>query len=132
MFKDAKAYHTTVTATVVFDIQSRLVKHACFIDFREAYDLVLRDLLLQCVADMGVRDNFLSCLASMYWSTPMVVKNGPDRGPSVDSSIGVKQGDPLSPLLFGLFIDRVEAWLQERAPQWGAPHGRAASRPAIC
>ena len=98
--------------------------YACFVDFRKAYDLVRRDLLLQCLADMGVRGNALSCLVSMYWSTPMIVKNGRDRGPSVDSSIGVKQGDPLSPLLFGLFIDRVEAWLQEHAPQCGvALHG---------
>lgn len=93
--------------------------YACFVDFRKAYDLVRRDLLLRCLADMGVRGNALSCLVSMYWSTPMVVKNGRDRGPSVDSSIGVKQGDPLSPLLFGLFIDRVEAWLREHAPECG-------------
>ena len=122
-FRDGKCTnnHVFVLKHLVDRCRGSERLYACFIDFRKAYDLVRRDLLLQCVADMGVRDNFLSCLASMYWSTPMVVKNGPDRGPSVDSSIGVKQGDPLSPLLFGLFIDRVEAWLQERAPQCGVP-----------
>jgi len=32
------------------------------------------------------------------------------------------QVDPLSPLLFGLFIDRVERWLQDRAGDCGVPY----------
>jgi hypothetical protein len=31
----------------------------------------------------------------------------------------MKQGDPLSPLLFGIFIDRLEAFLATRAPEPG-------------
>jgi hypothetical protein len=32
----------------------------------------------------------------------------------------VKQGDPLSPLLFGLFIDDFETWVKQRLPRAGA------------
>ena len=35
------------------------------------------------------------------------------------SSVGVKQGDPLSPLLFGLFIDRFQDFLEKRLKQAG-------------
>ena len=35
----------------------------------------------------------------------------------------VKRGDPLSPLLFGLFIGRLEGWLKERLPDCGVQLG---------
>jgi len=46
----------------------------------------------------------------------MTVKNGRELGPTFNSTRGVKQGDPLSPLLFGLFIDGLEGWLKQRLP----------------
>lgn len=97
--------------------------YACFVDFRKAYDLVHRDLLLKCLVDLGVEGKMLRALASMYWHAPMTVKNGDRLGPTFVSTRGVKQGDPLSPLLFGLFIDRVEKWLAERLPQVGVQLG---------
>lgn len=65
----------------------------------------------------------LGALASMYWEAPMTVKNGRELGPTFISTRGVKQGDPLSPLLFGLFIDRLEGWLKQRLPDCGVQLG---------
>lgn len=96
----------------------------CFVDFRKAYDLVRRDLLMKCLADIGLRGEILTAIVSMYWNAPMRPKLGPVAGPAFDSTRGVKQGDPLSPLLFGIFIDRIERWLAERAPSCGADLGQ--------
>jgi len=54
----------------------------------------------------------------------VTVKSGTLLGPTFDSTRGVKQGDPLSPLLFGLFIDRVEQWLRDRVPDAGVSIGQ--------
>jgi hypothetical protein len=97
--------------------------YSCFVDFKKANDLVRRDLLLECLRDLGVSGRMLGALASMYWHAPMTVKCGTSLGATFDSSRGVKQGDPLSPLLFGLFIDRVEQWLRDRVPECGVTLG---------
>jgi len=65
--------------------------------------------------DLGVRGNLPGVVASMYWQAPVTVKNGDRLGPSFHTIRGAKQGDSLSPLPFGLFIDRVEWWLHDRA-----------------
>ena len=52
----------------------------------------------------------------------MCIRVGGQLGPPFKSCAGVKQGDPLSPLLFGLFIDRFHDFLMTR--QW--------ERPGIC
>jgi hypothetical protein len=102
--------------------KSRLEKQhlfACFVDFRKAYDLVRRDLLMRCLFDIGVRDNMLQAIVSMYWNAPMITKAVCSVGQPFDSTRGVKQGDPLSPLLFGIFFDRIERWLEERCGECG-------------
>lgn len=86
----------------------------CFVDFRKAYDSVRRDLLLKRLAELGVHGSMLRTLASMYWSAPLVPKLGDKLGQSIDSTCGVKQGDPLSPLLFGLFIDELEGFMKDQ------------------
>ena len=50
-------------------------------------------------------------------------KAGTALGPEIPSQCGVKQGNPLSLLLFGLFIDELEQWLRERLPRAGVRLG---------
>ena len=89
----------------------------CFVDFKKAYDRVRRDHLLTRLADLGIHGNMMAAIAQMYWSVPLTPKLGKEVGSSIDSTCGVKQGDPLSPLLFGLFIDELEGWMQSQLGQ---------------
>ena len=95
----------------------------CFVDFRKAYDMVRRDLLVKCLAELGVHGCMLQAIVQMYWDAPLVPRIGTMLGPEIGSQCGVKQGDPLSPLLFGLFIDELEQWLRERLPGAGVQLG---------
>jgi hypothetical protein len=55
----------------------------------------------------------------MYTDVSLRVRLGGQQGDTFPSTRGVKQGDPLFPLLFGLFIDRLERFLEARAPTLG-------------
>jgi hypothetical protein len=92
----------------------------CFVDFEKTYDGVPRDALMRYLAEVEVGGRMLQTLVGMYWRVRARPKQGAALGEAFDSTCGVRQGDPLSPLLFGIYIDRVEAFLAERAPQVGA------------
>ena len=91
--------------------------YAAFIDFRKAYDSVPRELLWKCLHKMGIHGCMLETLQQIYSNIKLQVKVDQDLGPDFESNIGVKQGDPLSPLLFGLYIDRFATFLKDRIPE---------------
>eukprot|EP00775_Hariotina_reticulata_P000499 gene499-biopygen1079 len=97
--------------------------YVCFVDFRKAYDLIRRDLLMERLAAIGVSGNMLHAILQMYWHAPMQPKLRNQVASPFDSTRGVKQGDPLSPLLFGLFIDQLEHWLAVHVPAAGVQLG---------
>ena len=79
---------------------------ACFLDFAKAYDSLPRHLLWHIMHCIGVPARFLSAVQSMYKDINCRVNIGGALGPRFASCQGVKQGCPLSPTLFGIFIDR--------------------------
>jgi hypothetical protein len=93
------------------------------VDLNKAYDKVRRDLMIQRLAGLGVHGHMLQAIVEIYWYVPLRPKLSGAYGPSTDSTCGVKQGDPLSPLIFGLFIGEFETWLRERLPTAGAQMG---------
>ena len=79
-----------------------------------------RDLLWDCLGRLGITDPLLSVLRSMYSNVRLQVRMHGSLGTSFPSVVGVKQGDPLSPLLFGLLIDRMELFFRSKLPDVGA------------
>ena len=84
---------------------------ACFVDFSKAFDTVPRDRLWTRLENIGIRGNILDTIKSMYSNVLCQVATPEGLTNSFPSTLGVKQGCPLSPLLFGLYIDPLEAKL---------------------
>ena len=78
---------------------------AAFIDFQKAYDTVDRDLLLDRLKALGINGLFIKNIAAMYQKTMYSIKLSKGYLTPIDSNLGLKQGCPLSPMLFNLYID---------------------------
>jgi hypothetical protein len=114
------------TLDATFTLNHIIDKHAstspvyvAFIDFKKAYDWVDRQLLWRCLESLGMHGECLSTLKCMYEKVRLQVRLNGALGSAFDSETGVKQGDPLSPLLFGLFIDKIESFLRDKYPTAG-------------
>ena len=93
--------------------------YCAFVDFSKAYDRVDRALLWRVLEGMGLHGQALTTLQQMYEGVQLRVRLGGDLSEPFPSTVGVRQGCPLSPLLFGLVIDRLEQFLAERCPNSG-------------
>ena len=95
----------------VQDNQGRLF--TCFIDFRKAFVTVWHDGLFFKLQQLGVNGNFLLTLKDIYRKTQCAVKIGDKLTQFFPCKQGVRQGDPLSPILFNIFINDIFKKLHE-------------------
>ena len=94
--------------------------YCCFVDLAKAYDSVPRDLLWQRLHDVGVRGRMLHAIKGLYEvGVDMHIKTANGTLDPVHTSVGVKQGCPLSPTLFGLYIDGLQHHVAADCPGVG-------------
>jgi hypothetical protein len=112
-----KDFRTTDNVLILRTLteQARFPKkklYTCFMDFKKAFDTVPRDLLWQVLEGLGISGQILECLRSMYRQDQACLHHLEEGlTPTFFCHIEVKQGCPLSSLLFGLFIDGLEKLL---------------------
>ena len=84
--------------------------YACFIDFRKAFDYVPRTGLWYKLIKMGIRGKILNIIKSMYSNVKSVVRDPKtfDFTDEFQCTIGVRQGESLSPFLFSMYINDLE------------------------
>ena len=91
--------------------QSKL--YACFIDFKKAFDKVNHSYLMYKLIRSGIRGNFFSLLQDMYVTKGIqsCVKSNNMLSDHFTCSVGVRQGDPLSPNLFKIFVNDISQYI---------------------
>ena len=79
--------------------------YCCFIDFKKAFDSVWRDAMLLKLLQLGIGGEFYYLIKNMYSITKSRIRFSKGITEYVQSELGIKQGDCLSPILFNVFIN---------------------------
>ena len=89
---------------------------AAFVHLEKAYDSVSRDKLWLALKEYNVSEQLLSAMQSLYengWAR-VRVRVGERESPQFQVKKGVRQGCPLSPWLFNVFIDKIVSEARKR------------------
>ncbi|XP_015112551.1 uncharacterized protein LOC107038148 [Diachasma alloeum] len=82
--------------------------YVAFLDLKAAFDTVDRDLLMEKLWKLGIRGRFYDMVKSIYKNTVNEVITGVGISSRFSTGRAMRQGCPLSPLLFNLFLDDID------------------------
>ena len=113
-----RRYHSTVDHLVTFRIIAEEFRNTktnlfcCFVDFRKAFDMVPRKNLWNRLEEIKVPLELRVVAIRMYENVIAKFKNIEGWSKEINYNIRAKQGCPLSPTLFCIYIDKLEDCLE--------------------
>lgn len=78
--------------------------YAMFVDLTKAYDVVPHEALFAKMEQIGIRGRMLGFIRTLYYQSEVVVGMGGGQKPFFLKR-GLRQGCPMSPILFDIFIN---------------------------
>ncbi|MEG7522405.1 MAG: reverse transcriptase family protein, partial [Chromatiales bacterium] len=103
---DGIADNTHILRTILADRKMRCQKtNIAFLDVSKAFDSVSHQSILLAAASAGIPPPLVAYIESLYRDTKTRLRVNEELSPEISVNRGVKQGDPLSPILFNAVID---------------------------
>lgn len=117
-----KGYATTDHAFVLNSLVEILKAQkgklfCCFIDFSKAFDSVWRNGLWYKLLKHNINGKLFQVIYNMYQNIRSCVKHSGEQSESFYSNIGLRQGENLSPVLFALFLNDLEEYMELKSCQ---------------
>lgn len=110
---------STVDATfVLYSIVQKVLNeknrlYCAFIDLKRAFDSVYLNGLWFKLFNLGIRGKTLRIIKDMYSQVKSCVRNCNTYSDYFECAVGLKQGEIMSPILFSLFMEDLELFLQD-------------------
>ncbi len=102
----------TLSSIVKNRLADKKSTFACYVDFRKAFDLLDRDLMLYRLLDYGIDGKFYEAIKGIYNKAFCSIKINEALTDWFESTQGTKQGDNLSPNCFSMYINPLLAELK--------------------
>ncbi|XP_075163172.1 uncharacterized protein LOC142235800 [Haematobia irritans] len=97
----------TLASIVHLKLAEKKKVYAFFVDFKAAFDMVCRRLMIYKMHQLGISYKFVRMINNIYENTLSAVWTGEELSDYFETTSGVKQGCLLSPLLFALYMNDI-------------------------
>lgn len=111
------------TLRIIIDqsVEWRSPLYLVFVDFQKAFDTIRRSAIWTALRNKGVPVKVINVIRAMYDNATIQVRHSGMNSELFTTNAGVKQGCPLSPLLFAVTLDDImkEISKEKRGIVWG-------------
>lgn len=86
----------------------------CFVDLRKCFDSIYRNALWLKLFRQGIQGKMLRVIKSIYEKVKSCVRSRNNFSDFFEYSVGLRQGEVISPILVSLFLEDLELFLKEK------------------
>ena len=97
----------------MFKLKKNKKLYCCFVDLQKCFDSIYRNGLWYKLIKYSVSGKIFNVIRPLYNDVKLCVKHMNSISDLFDYNVGLFQGESLSPILFSLFVNDIELFLQQ-------------------